>query len=87
MSWDANHDGAWRYVAYVAVSGPGTRLHRHGGTGVTFSGIWLNQFFRDCERHGWLRKTEWLWAIDLGFELNRGGNGNNVHGYVLRHVG
>jgi len=77
MSWETG--APHRYVAYVWLGAP-----RSGrGRQVSISGLWLNPFFRNAEAHGWLRPSEWLWAVDLGFEMNRGGEGNNVHSYSL----
>ncbi len=79
MSWIS---GKGRYIAYVALSGPGVHLRR-GGTRVAFAGIWLNQFFRNAEYHRWLPASYYLWTVDAGFELVRGGKHNNIHDYAL----
>jgi hypothetical protein len=81
MSWETKLP--WRYVAYVAVTG--NTVPR--GRVVSASGQWLNPFFRDAEARGWLHPVEWLQAICIGFELNQGGKGNNVHSWTLAHVG
>jgi hypothetical protein len=73
-----------RYVAFVALSGPGSgRTETANGQRVSYSNLWLNPIFRSAIAHGLLKKTDWLWAIDLGFELTRGGKGGNIHGYTL----
>jgi len=82
MSWETTSDT--RYVAYVAVSGPGMNVGN--GKTVSFRDIWLNPFWRNAESHGWLKKTEDLWAVDLGFELTDGGRLNNIHDDVLAGV-
>jgi hypothetical protein len=83
MTWEAGHEGArWRYVAYLWLNAPnGSR-----GRQVNVSGLWLNPFFRNAESHGWLSSDSYLWAIDFGFEMNRGGVNNNVHTYDLTGV-
>jgi hypothetical protein len=83
MSWEARHSGqSWRYVAYVALNPPSIR----SGRAVNYSRLWLNPFLRNAEMHGWLRSSEWLWTIDLGFELVHGGRHNNIHAYTLSGV-
>lgn len=83
MTWEAGHAGTqWRYVAYLWLNAP----NGDKGRQVNVSGLWLNPFFRNAESHGWLSSSEWLWAIDFGFEMNRGGATNNVHDYSLTDV-
>jgi hypothetical protein len=81
MSW-VTGGGTWRYVAYLWLNAPNGSQGRQ----VNVSGLWLNPFFRNAESHGWLKPTEWLWAIDFGFEMNRNGKDNNVHAYSLTGV-
>jgi hypothetical protein len=77
MSWTAG--GPHRYVAYLWLNANSSgRGHQ-----VNVSGLWLNPFFRNAESHGWLRPDEWLWSVDMGFEMNRGGTRNNVHAFSL----
>jgi len=78
MSWEAH--GSWRYVAYLWLNAPhiGNR-----GRSLTIRNLPLNPFFTNAEHHGWLSQNEYLWAIDLGFEMNWGGRGNNIHSYSL----
>jgi hypothetical protein len=75
MSWIANHGDSWRYVAYLWLNAPSVG----GGRKLNISDLWLNPFFRNAESHGWLSPREWLWAIDLGFELRWGGTRDNIH--------
>jgi len=83
MAWVMRHNGkSWNYVAYVAV-----RPTR------SISGLWLNQVFRDAERHddstGYspdLMKTWWLDSINFGGEINGGGRGFDVSSYSLSGV-
>jgi len=83
MTWEAGHDGTeWRYVAYLWLNAPNGSKGRQ----VNVSGLWLNPFFRNAESHGWLKSSEYLWAIDLGFEMNAGGARNNIHSYNLTGV-
>jgi hypothetical protein len=77
-------DSGVRYVAYVAMTGPGSaRTVSAPGQRVSWAGLWLNPFWRNAEANGWLGKSEWLWAVDTGFELTKGGKGDNIHGYTL----
>jgi hypothetical protein len=78
MSWIAGA-GTWRYVAYLWLNAP----HAGKGRQLNISGLWLNPFFRNAERHGWLKPSEWLYTIDLGFELRWGGVGDNIHDVSL----
>lgn len=78
MTWETR--GGWRYVAYLWLNAP----HVGHGRQLNIRGLWLNPFFRNAERHGWLSPREWLWAIDLGYELRWGGVGDNIHGDSLR---
>jgi hypothetical protein len=67
----------WNYVAYLAV-------HQSSH----FAG-WLNPFFRDAERHGWLSPRDYLTGIDFGEEINRPstyGRGFAVKYYTLTGV-
>jgi hypothetical protein len=83
MSWEAQHSGTtWRYVAYLWLNAP----HVRHGRPLSIGGLYLNPFFRNAESHGWLSSNEYLWAIDLGFELVGGGRGNNIHDYKLTGV-
>lgn len=82
MSWE--QASGVRYVAYVAAGQAGPI--RKGGELVSYSNLWLNPFWRDAISHGWLEKSEWLWAIDLGFELSGEGTISNIHDYTLRDV-
>jgi hypothetical protein len=77
MTWEAGQGSGhpWRYVAYVA---PRTALGS-----LSVSGLWLNPIFRNVEAHGYLSSSEWLTAIDLGFELVSKGQGDNIHYYSL----
>lgn len=84
MTWRAGRTAHWRYIAYVAMSGPGLAVP-HGKL-VTFRNQWLNPFFRNVESRGYLSKTEWLQSIDLGFELVKNGTENNIHNYTLADV-
>jgi len=85
QSWEQG--SGVRYVAYVALSGPGSgRGETAAGQRVSYSGLWLNPIWRDAISRGWLTKTDWLWAIDLGYELTKGGKGCNVHEYTLGDV-
>lgn len=79
MTWETGTASGhpWRYVAYVA---PRTAL------GQLSARLWLNPFWRDAEQHGYLSSREWLTAVDLGFELVSGGQGDNIHGYTLAGV-
>jgi hypothetical protein len=80
MTWIAGGDR--RYVAYLWLGAPRVGSGRR----LDVSGLWLNPIFRNAESHGWLRKSEFLWTVDLGFELNRGGVGDNIHDYSLSSV-
>lgn len=72
-TWITNHPGEphWRLVIYYAVY-PRSSASLH-----------LNNFFTDAERHGELGSSDWLTAIDAGFELVHGGVGDNIHQYSL----
>ena len=80
MTWETGEGSGhpWRYVAYVA---PRTALGR-----LTAANLWLNPFWRNAEAHGYLSPSEWLTAIDLGFELVSGGQGDNISRYTLAGV-
>jgi len=80
MSWEAWN--SWRYVAYLWLNAP----HVGSGRFLTVRGLALNPFFANAEQHGWLHSSEYLWAVDLGFELVRGGLHNNIHDYSLTGV-
>jgi hypothetical protein len=80
MSWVGG--GPHRYVAYLWLGADQTRK----GHQVNMRDLWLNPFFRNAETRGWLNPGEWLWAVDLGFEMNSGGTHNNIHGYSLSKV-
>lgn len=76
-----------RYVAYVALSGPGSgRTETANGQRVSYSNFWLNPIWKNAISQGWLTKTDYLWAVDLGFELTKGGKGDNIHDYSLAGV-
>ena len=77
MTWIAGGDR--RYVAYLWLNAPRVGSGRR----LDVSGLWLNPIFRNAESHGWLRSWEWLWSVDLGFELRWGGQGVNIHDYSL----
>ena len=80
MTWEAAHQ--WRYVAYLWLNAP-----RVGhGRELSVRNLRLNPFFHNAEHNGWLSPSEWLWAIDLGFELRWGGTNDNIHGYSLTGV-
>jgi Glycosyl hydrolase family 12 len=72
-TWITNHPGEphWRLLIYYAV---------HPRSSAT---LHLNNFLADAERHGELSSSEWLTAIDAGFELAHGGVGDNIHQYSL----
>ena len=78
--WEtSNHCPAgegWRLVIFMAP-----RLTN--GT-VTVHGLKLNAFWRYTIRRGWLCDDEWNTAIDLGWEMDRGGKGNTIEGYTLK---
>lgn len=80
MSWIGG--GPHRYVAYLWLGVNPTRK----GHQVNMTGLALNPFFANAESHGWLNPSEWLWAIDFGFEMDHDGVGNNVHAYSLTQV-
>lgn len=91
MSWE--QASGVRYVAYVDQSGPGAGRPDTAtyGQHVSYSNIWLNEFWRDAIAHGWMSKTEWLWQVFLGFELRpavRAGNGkgDDISNYTLAGV-
>jgi hypothetical protein len=78
MSWMAHNSRtgvSWHYVAYLAEYQRSARY-----------GMWLNPFFREAIAHHELSPNWWLTAIDFGFELVSGGQGNNVHYYKLQGV-
>jgi endoglucanase len=78
MTWTAHNNrtgSSWHYVAYVA---------EHQRSAVF--GLWLNPFFRNAIANHELSPYWWLTGIDFGFELVRGGVGNNVHFYKLTGV-
>lgn len=72
--WTAYRNGvSWQYVAYVAARQTGS-----------LDGIWLNQFFRDAERHGLLSRYWWLTAVEFLSEMNHGtGQGFTVTRFSL----
>jgi Glycosyl hydrolase family 12 len=72
-TWITNHPGEphWRLLIYYAV-------HPRSSAALR-----LNNFFTDAERHAELSSSEWLTAIDAGFELAHGGVGDNIHQYSL----
>jgi glycosyl hydrolase family 12 len=78
MTWETGGPAAHRYLAYIA---PRTALGQ-----LSVSKLWLNPVFRNAEAHGYLRSSEWLTAIDLGFELYSGGVHDNIHAYTLAGV-
>jgi hypothetical protein len=78
MTWETGGDQPHRYVAYVA-------RYSHLGS-YNRSRVWLNPFFQDTINHGYLSPNAWLTSIDLGFELVRGGVGDNIHYYALQNV-
>lgn len=80
MSWESG--GPHRFVAYLWLNAPTTAP----GHKLDISGLWLNPFFRNAESHGWLSPSDWLWSIDLGFEMKSGGVLNNIHDYSLQFV-
>lgn len=51
---------------------------------VTMHNLKLNDFFGYAVSQGWLREKEYLMAIDLGWEMKRGGTGNSINYYSLR---
>ncbi len=79
MSWIGG--GPHRYVAYLWLGASQRTGHQ-----VNISGLRLNPFFRNAESRGWLNSSEWLWSVDLGFEMNKGGTDNNIHVYSLLNV-
>jgi hypothetical protein len=50
---------------------------------VTVDNLKLNDFFGYAVRAGWLRPDEYLMAIDLGWEMDKGGQGNAIDDYTL----
>jgi len=81
------------YVAYVDQTGPGARRPDTAtyGQHVSYSNIWLNEFWRDAIAHGWLGKSEWLWQVFLGYELRPGvragnGRGDDISNYNLKDM-
>ena len=48
--------------------------------------LWLNPFFRNAIANHELSANCWPTGIDFGFELIRGGVGDNVHFYKLTGV-
>jgi hypothetical protein len=80
MSWNAGHSGTtWKYVAYVWLNAP---AHVGKGRALTIRNLYLNPFFQDSIKRGWLSSHEYLWSIALGFELCSGGL-NDIHDYSL----
>lgn len=82
QGWVADHNGTtWNYVRYIAVRPLGS-VNR----------LWLNQVFRDAERHDDtgsgpdLNSAWWLTGIDFGAEMNAGGKGFTVSRYSLSGV-
>ena len=72
-TWMCHRNGAtWRLLIYYAV-------HPRSSA----SGLRLNDFFREAERHGDMSASYWLTAIDAGFELVRGGVHDNIHYFSL----
>lgn len=53
---------------------------------VAVQGLKLSDFFSYAIRSGWLRTNEYLLAIDLGWEMKRGGAGNAIDSYTLSGV-
>jgi hypothetical protein len=79
--WTADHNGVkWKYVRYVLTS------QKPLGTG----GLWLNPFLRNAIANHVLSSSNWLTAIDGGFEIpvaaghaSRAGHGMSMTSYVL----
>lgn len=80
MHWIAG--GPHQYIAYVWLGADTTGK----GHQVNVHGVWLNPFFRNAERHGWLKPDDWLWSIAAGFEMKQRGAGNNLHGVELKDL-
>jgi Glycosyl hydrolase family 12 len=72
-TWIAHRNGGrWRLLIYYAV---------HQRSSV--SGLRLNDFFHEAERHGEMSSNYWLTGIDAGFELVKNGLHDNIHYYSL----
>jgi hypothetical protein len=54
---------------------------------VTVHNLRLDDFFGYAVQAGWLRSDEYLTAIDLGWEMHGGGQGNAIDSYTLTGVG
>lgn len=73
--WTASRGGrSWHYLRFIAP--------RTSRGLLTFSNLWINEFLRAAH----VPYSYWLQAIDLGFELVRGGVTDNIHSYSLTRV-
>ena len=82
MEWETGNacprGEGWRLVIFMAPKVTNGE--------VVVRRLKLNDFFEYAAGQGWLRNSEYLVAIDLGWEMDYGGKGNTISDYALSGV-